>query len=92
MGASMLTLYLINEGDKSPLSGALTYGIPFNLKDNVEYFRNTAFKFYDRAMGFNIYLIFKSKIDELRKYCDPVKINKFVESLDRSKGSLMDID
>ena len=67
----MLSLYLINDGDKSPLSAALNYGMPYNLEDNVEFFRYNGNRFYDFAMGYNLYLIMKTKIEELRKYMKP---------------------
>jgi predicted alpha/beta-fold hydrolase len=48
----MLTLYLCNEGANSPLSGAISYGMPFNLKKNVDFFRKNALGFFDFGMGF----------------------------------------
>lgn len=61
LGGSMLTLYLENEGDRSPLKGACCFGAPYDLKENVPFFKKNGFKFYDFAMGYNYYLNVLSK-------------------------------
>ena len=73
----MLSLYLINEGDKSPLSGALNYGMPYNIEDNVEYFRYNGHRFYDFGMGFNLYLILCTKLEELKKFIKPDELEHY---------------
>lgn len=59
LGGNMLTLYLCNEGEKSPLNGAISYGIPYYIKNNVTFFRKNAFKFFDFSMGIIYYMILK---------------------------------
>lgn len=66
LGAAMLTRYLIETGDKCVLNGAMSYGLFFNIKDNVSHFKNVAFKLYDIAMGFNFYAILTSKREEFK--------------------------
>lgn len=51
----MLSLYLTKEGENSPLNGACGLGTPFDLKENVKFFKNNAFRLYDSLMGFNYY-------------------------------------
>ncbi len=68
LGAGMLTKYLIHSGDQCVLTGALPYGLFFNLKDNVNFFKRNAFKLYDKVMGFNYYMILKSKAEEFREH------------------------
>lgn len=68
MGASMLTLYLVNESENCPLKGAMPYGLPYNLKDNVPFFKKNAFRFYDFIMGFNFFMIMKSKLSEIKAF------------------------
>ncbi len=62
----MLTRYLIETGEKSVLSGAMSYGVFFNIKDNVQHFKNVAGKLYDKVMGFNFYVILASKREEFK--------------------------
>lgn len=91
----MLTLYLINEGEKSVLSGAMPYGLPYDMKDNVPFFRKNAFSIYDKLMGINLYMIIKSKLPELRTFFNNENIdeyNELVSNLERYKFSLMDLD
>lgn len=64
LGGSMVALYLSKVGNKTPLNGAVLYVIPFNLRDNVGFFRKNFFKFYDFMMGFNYHLILKGKFDD----------------------------
>jgi predicted alpha/beta-fold hydrolase len=56
----MLSLYMIKEQDKTPLNGAIIYGMPYNLKDNVDFFKASCMKLFDLLMGFNFYTIIKS--------------------------------
>lgn len=55
LGGGILGLYLVKEGEKSPLNGVCGFGTPYALGQNVEFFRNTGFRFYDLTMGFNYY-------------------------------------
>ena len=64
LGGSMVALYLAKVGNKTPLNGAVLYVIPFNLRDNVGFFRKNFFRFYDFMMGFNYHLILKGKFDD----------------------------
>lgn len=53
MGANALCLYLVMEGAKSPLSGAVLYSSPFSLEKDIPFFKSSLFGFYNFAMGFN---------------------------------------
>lgn len=55
----MLTKYLISTGDKCILTAALPYGLFFNIKDNVPFFKQNAMKLYDLVMGFNYMMTLK---------------------------------
>lgn len=66
LGAGMLARYVISSGDQCVLSGVLVYGLFINIMDNVSYFKNTGMKFYDKAIGFNYYLILKGHEKEMR--------------------------
>jgi predicted alpha/beta-fold hydrolase len=77
LGSSMLTLYLINEGTKSPLKGSLGWGTPFSMRDNVPFFKSNGMKFYDFSMGYNFYLILKSKIAELVSFRSKEELIEF---------------
>ena len=92
LGANMLTLYLVNEGSKTPLKGALSYGLPFNLEDNVPFFKRNLYKFYDFSMGYNFFLVIQSKLDEVRGYMAETEYNELTLKLFESRKSLMEID
>ena len=66
LGAGMLTRYLIESGDKCPLSGALSYGLFFNYQDNIHHFKNIAWKLYDKMIGLNFFYILKGYYEQLK--------------------------
>ena len=92
MGANMLALYLIREGDKSPLKGAVCYGLPYNLKDNVPFFKNNGHKFYNTIMGLNVYLILKSKLPELKELLSQDEYLTLLSRLESNNFNMMDLD
>ncbi len=51
----MLSLYLTKEGEHCPLNGVCGFGAPFDLRENVQFFKTNAFHFYDTLLGFNYY-------------------------------------
>lgn len=61
----MLSLYMIKEQNKCPLSGAVIYGMPFNLKENVSFFKASTMKIFDFLLGFNFYMIVKGQLKEI---------------------------
>lgn len=92
LGGSMLAKYLTRVGHDTPLSAATIYVMPFNLRDNVGFFRKNFFKFYDFMMGFNFHLILKAKFDDLQKVMTPEEFDIYKERVMANKYSLMDID
>ena len=92
LGGSMVALYLSKVGNKTPLNGAVLYVIPFNLRDNVGFFRKNFFKFYDFMMGFNYHLILKGKFDDFQKVMKEEDFEIYKERVMANKYSLMDID
>ena len=59
----------------------MPYGLPYNLKDNVPFFKRNAYRFYDVIMGFNFYLIMRSKLSQIRPYMKEELYNEFVMKL-----------
>jgi hypothetical protein len=53
----MLNLYLINEGKNTKLDGAIVYGQMFSIKENVSFFKQSGFGFYNFIMGLNFNII-----------------------------------
>lgn len=66
--------------------------MPFNLRDNVGFFRKNFFKFYDFMMGFNFHLILKGKFDDFQKLMTPEEFELYQARVMANKYSLMDID
>jgi predicted alpha/beta-fold hydrolase len=91
LGAGILGRYVINSGDKCVLDGVILYGLFFNFMDNVRFFRNTTGKLYDKAIGFNFYLIIKSHEAALREQLGVEAGNAFFTKLQEHKYILMDI-
>lgn len=88
----MLALYLSKVGSNSPLSGAAIYVMPFNFRDNVQFFRRNFFKFYDLVMGYNFHNVLKQKFTDFKKLLNEEEYTNFVERVMENKSSLMDID
>lgn len=55
VGASLLALYLENEGDRSPLKGACAFAPFYCQEENIPFFKSSAMRFYDFSIGFNFY-------------------------------------
>lgn len=87
----MLTKYLIETEEKCVLNGALSYGLFFNIQDNVKFFKNNAMKLYDKVMGFNFYMILKGKAEELKGTLGEEQANEFLSRLKENSTSLMDM-
>jgi hypothetical protein len=67
--------------------------MPFNLKHNVNFFRNNVCGFFDFAMGFIYGLVLKYELlPELRKYISQEEYDEMIQKLAKNKTSLMDID
>jgi predicted alpha/beta-fold hydrolase len=62
LGAAVLTLYLVSEGDKSPLSGAILYANPFNVRKNIPYLRNSFYGIYSIGMVSYYYSIVNDQL------------------------------
>jgi predicted alpha/beta-fold hydrolase len=89
----MLTLYLSQDGERSPLTGACAFGGPFQLEDNVEYFRTNGFRFYDFSIGFNFYQnVLKPHFPALKEHLGDEKFADFVQKLYENRFSMMDMD
>lgn len=54
MGAGMLVNYLIEEGDKTPLTAAFSLSCFFNSQAALNYFRNQLFGLYDLLLSLMI--------------------------------------
>jgi predicted alpha/beta-fold hydrolase len=87
----MLTRYAIETGDKCVLSGVLSYGLFFNIKDNVPFFKTNAMKLYDKVMGFNYYMILQARKTEIFEHYGNETALKLFENLAKNRWSLMDI-
>jgi hypothetical protein len=61
----MLTLYMAKEKEKCPLQGAVIYGMPYNLRENVIQFKTAGMGAFDFLLGYNFYRIIKSKLHEM---------------------------
>ena len=86
-------LYLVKEGEKSPLNGACGFGTPYALGQNVEFFRKTGFHSYDFTMGFNYYWnVLRTHFNSLQKYLDPEVFDDFTRKLYENRFSMMDMD
>lgn len=82
LGGGMLSLYLCQEGKNSPLSGAISYCMPFNLKNNVPFFKKNLFGFFDFAMGFIFSMVLKYELlPELKNHIEPEQYNFICEGL-----------
>ncbi|CDW77448.1 embryogenesis-associated protein emb8-like [Stylonychia lemnae] len=93
LGGQFLSSYLIHEGQNSVLDGAITYGQPFNLKDNVEFFKKNCFKFFDFGMGFIYSLVLQHDImPDLKNYISQEQYNQMQENIKKHRCSLMDLD
>lgn len=89
----MLSLYLCMEGKNSPLSGAISYCMPFNLKHNVSFFKQNLFGFFDFAMGFIYSMVLKYELlPDLKNHIEPEQYNFICEGLQKHRLSLMDLD
>ncbi len=78
LGASMLTKYLMNSGDKCILSGALPYSVFYDIEANVPFFKSSGWKFYDFAMGYNYCKVLKRQEEELRDIFGNEKYLEFI--------------
>jgi predicted alpha/beta-fold hydrolase len=87
----MLTRYLIESGDNCVLSGALPYGLFFNIKDNVTFFKANGLTLFDKLIGFNFYLSIKAKAEDFKQLFGEHQATKILQSFRDNKASLMDI-
>lgn len=93
LGASLLTNYLQTEGERSPLSGACSFGSPYNLRDNVPFFKKNGFRFYDFSMGHFYYKsVLVPKYEELKAHVEKEKLEIFYQRLHENRFSMMDMD
>jgi hypothetical protein len=63
-----VSLYLINEGRKSVLTGAIIIANLFNVKDNIPFFRKVLLGAYNLVMGYMFSLVLKEKLQESKPY------------------------
>ena len=91
LGAGMLTKYLFKSGDKCVLSGALNYGVFYEVEANVPFFKRSGWKFYDFALGYNYYNVLKAQEEELRDLFGNEKYLEFMSRVYENRFSLMDI-
>ena len=92
LGGGILANYLTKVGTHTPLSAAVIYVMPFNLRDNIPFFRRNFFKFYDTVMGYNFHCLLKSKFSDFKKVMTEEQFNTYVQRVMANKSSLMDID
>ena len=93
LGGGILGLYLVNEGEKSPLDGACAFGTPYALGPNVEFFRTSGFHLYDFSMGFNYYWnVLRNHFEKLETFLEPDYFEHFKNRLHVNRFSMMDMD
>jgi len=51
LGAICSTIYLINEGDKTPVKAATFYGSPLAINKNQKFFENSLYGLYSWVFG-----------------------------------------
>jgi hypothetical protein len=73
------------------LSGALPYGLYFNIHDNVPYFKANGWGLYDTLIGFNYYLTIKARAEELKAQFGEKVSSQLLTLFRDNKLSLMDI-
>ena len=76
LGASVVSLYLVNSAEKCKLSGAIILANLFNIKGNVDFFRKTTLGLYNLVMGYNFYLIISSKLPEIKRFMNDDEFNE----------------
>ena len=91
LGAGMLTKYVVETGDKCVLDGVLSYGLFFNIQDNVPFFKRHTLSLYDKALGLNYYTILKGQEKDFKAHFGEEKTAELLDKLNKYKWSLMDI-
>ena len=51
LGANILTKYLGEEGERSPLAGACVVSNPFNFQEGWKHIRRNLFGFYEKVLS-----------------------------------------
>lgn len=94
LGASMLLNYIQYEGDKCPLKGVCSFGAPYNLKENVSFFKSNGFRFYDFSLGYYFYKnVLVPHLPVIKKHVkDEDRFYEFERRLHENRFSMMDMD
>lgn len=92
LGAQIVTLYLVNEGEKSVLSGALILAPLFDIKKNVAFMKTSAYGVYNSLMGLNFNMIVSSKMPEIKPFMRPQRYAEVEKRLKKNKFDLMALD
>jgi predicted alpha/beta-fold hydrolase len=92
LGGAILNLYLVHEGEKAKLSGAIVYGFMFNPKINIAFFKEACYGFYNYIMGSVFAGIISEKMPEMQPYMDSDRYEYLSSLLKKHKGNLMDLD
>lgn len=92
LGAALLNLYLVNEGSQTPLTAALVYAQPFDLKSNSKWFKKNGYGMFNCLLGLSFSFTLSSKLDELKELMDKDTFEQYVGGLKKHRFDLMGLD
>lgn len=87
-----MNLYLVNEGEKAVLSGALIMAALFDIQNNIPFVKKSAYGAYNSLMGLNFNMIISSKMPEIKPYMNPKRYAELENRLKKARFDLMSMD
>jgi len=92
MGANILGLYLIQQGDKAKIDGAIMYGTPWNTDKSSKYFHENYGGVFSYAVSVNTCNIMKDQYKQMKKYLHKEEVERVDRALAIDAKSFLPVD
>jgi len=92
MGANILGLYLIQQGEKALVDGAIMYGTPWETLKNKEYFYGNWGGIFSYPIGVTLSNFWKDQFKQMKRFIDKKEVERIEYLLDEDAKSLLPVD